>query len=119
MDLCIINDKKLLRTITEAFFVTGKSASAFVKLNYNFQSFAKERNTNETILENEDLICTDHQTTYIWSESVLYLLGPRPLYFLTLFAVNVSEVSLNIELPCLCSGVQFDLLARLTYLVST
>ena len=82
----------LLRAITEAFFVTGKGPSAYVKLNYNFQSFAQQ---NDTIFENEDSNCTSHQTTYIWIESVLYLLGPKPLCFLTLFAVNVSSVSVR------------------------
>ena len=118
-ELYIINNKTLLKIITEAFFVTGKSASVYVKLKYNFQSFTQENNTNETVLENEEFNCTSYQATYIWSESVLYLLGPRPLYFLTLFAVNITEASLTLELPCLCSDVQFDLLARLTYLVSS
>ena len=116
LDSYVINNKTLLRTITEAFFVTSKGPSAYVKLNYKFKSIAQGQG-NSTVLENEDFNCTNHQTTYIWSESVLYLLGPRPLYFLTLFAVNVSRVSVTIELPCLCSEVQFDLLARLTYLV--
>ena len=114
LDSYVINNKTLLRTITAAIFVTGKGPSAYVKLNYNFWSCAQG---NDTVLENEDINCTSHQTTYIWSESVLYLLGPRPLHFLTLFAVNVSSVSLSVQLPCLCSEVQFDLLARLTYLV--
>ena len=119
LDLYITNNKTLLRRMTEAFFATGKTPSAFVKLNYNYQSFAQENDTNDTISENQDLNCSSQQTTYIWSESVLYLLGPKPLYFLTLLAVDVPETNITIELPCLCSEVQFDLLARLTYLVSS
>ena len=118
LDLYITNNKTLQRRITEAFFVTGKVASVFVRLNYNYQSFSQENDTNDTVSENEDFNCSSSQTTYIWSESVLYLLGPRPLYYLILFAENVSDVNVTIELPCLCSEVQFDLLARLTYLVS-
>ena len=105
LDLYITNNTKLMKTLTETFFITGKDPSLFVKLNYNFQSLAQNNSTNDTIFENQDLNCTSHQTTYIWSESVLYLLGPRPLYLLSLFAVDVSEASVTIELPCLCEDV--------------
>ena len=55
--------------------------------------------------------------TYVWSEAVLYIFGPKPLYWLTLFAVSIDEVDVTTELPCLCSNVYGDLLSRLTYLV--
>ena len=116
LDFYVTNNTKLMTTLTETFFITGKGPSLFVRLNYNFKSFAQNNSTNDTIFG--DLNCTSHQTTYIWSESVLYLLGPRPLYLLSLFAVDVSEASVTIELPCLCEDVQFELLGRLTYLVS-
>ena len=116
LDFHITNNKELLATLTEAFFRSGKRASAFVKLNYDFQSFTNESANNKSI----GYKCTRNQTTYIWSESLLYILGPKPLFWLTLFAVHaVDEVSVTIELPCLCGEVQFDLLSRLTYLVST
>ena len=67
--------------------------------------------------EDDSINCTNHQTTYIWSTSVLYLLGPGPLFWLTLFAVNVPEANTTIELPCFCTDSYADLLARLTYLV--
>ena len=119
LELYVINNTKLMRTLTETFFVTGERPSLYVKLNYNFQSLAQNNSTNDTIFENQDINCTSHQATYIWSESVLYLLGPKPLYLLSLFAVDVSEASATIELPCLCTDVQFELLGRLTYLVSS
>ena len=62
-------------------------------------------------------ICIDDQKTFIWSNSALYLLGPKTLFWVTLFAVHVHESSITINLPCLCSDVYEDLLSRLTYLV--
>ena len=112
LDLYILTNKTLLRKFTETFFQTGESTSQFVKFTYNFQV----SNTSSN-LDNDLINCTSHSTTFIWSTSVLYLLGPRPLFWLTLFAVNIPEASAAIELPCLCSDAYSDLLARLTYLV--
>ena len=108
----IINNKELTRTLAATFYRTGRAPSRYVKINYDF--------LNTTGLSDgaNDTNCTRHQTTYIWSESVLYLLGPNPLFWLTLFAVNIPEASVTVQLPCLCADVQFDLLGRLTYLVS-
>ena len=58
------------------------------------------------------------QAVYIWSVPPLYLLGPKPLFWCTLFAINVPETSVTIELPCLCADEYYELLSRLTYLVS-
>ena len=66
-----------------------------------------------------EINCTDQQAVYIWSESPLYLFGPKPLFWFTLFAINVPETSVTIELPCLCVDEYYELLSRLTYLVST
>ena len=52
-----------------------------------------------------ELICIDDQKKFIWSSSALYLLGPKTLFWLTLFAVHVRESSITINLPCLCSDV--------------
>ena len=68
-------------------------------------------------LDDVDADCTNHQTVYIWNESPLYLLGPKQLFWSTLFAINVPETSVTIELPCLCKEVYYKLLSRLTYLV--
>lgn len=61
------------------------------------------------------------KATYIWSEKVLYLqfLCPKALRFLTLFAIQVSETSVTIKLPCIRSDVRASLLSRLTYQVRT
>lgn len=107
----ILNSKDILRTFTETFFRTGEGSSQFVKFTYSFQI----SDYNST--EGDFINCTSHKTTYIWSTSVLYLLGPRPLFWLTLFAVNVPEAKETVELPCLCSDAYNDLLDRLTYLV--
>ena len=114
LDSYILNNKDLLRQLTESFFKTGDGASQFVKLTYKFQVYDRGNTT-----EDDDIVinCTNSQTTYIWSTSVLYLLGPRPLLWLTLFAVIVPEASVTIELPCFCTDSYTDLLDRLTYLV--
>ena len=113
LDSYVLNNKAILRTLTETFFKTGEGVSQFVKFTYNFQV----SNNSNSSSEDDSIICTTHQTTYIWSTSVLYLLGPGPLFWLTLFAVNVPEASATIELPCFCTDSYADLLARLTYLV--
>ena len=114
LELYILNNKDILRTLTETFFKTGDGASQFVKITYNFEvSNHDGRNSTEDDVAN----CTSHKATYMWSTSVLYLLGPRPLFWLTLFAVIVPEANGTVELPCLCADVLSNLLDRLTYLV--
>ena len=115
LELYVLNNKTILRTLTETFFKIGEGASQFVKFTYNFQ-ISNKSNSNS---EDDSINCTNNQTTYIWSTSVLYLLGPQPLFWLTLFAVNIPEANATIELPCFCTDSYADLLARLTYLVST
>ena len=100
----VLNNETLMENLAETFFPTGKTASNFIKITYNFQT-SDGRNTNKT------------SGTYIWSEAALYLLGPRSLFWCTLFAVNIREDNVIIELPCLCSDVYNSLLSRLTYLI--
>ena len=115
----ILNNKDVVERITEAFYRTGKGVAKFIKITYRFQIPTPINDTNDTI-EFEDFDnCSNHQTRYIWSESALYLLGPKPLFWFTLFAVNVPETSVTIDLPCLCDDTYDSLLSRLTYLVST
>ena len=111
LETYIINNKTLVEKLSETFFTsrtaaffTGRGSSQFVKITYNYHT------SNVTN-------CYAQQSKYIWSEAVLFIFGPRPLYWLTLFAINIDEVDVTIELPCLCSDVYDDLLSRLTYLV--
>ena len=111
LETYVINNKTLVEKLSETFFTsrtaaffTGRGSSQFVKITYNFHI------SNVTN-------CYAQQSTYFWSEAVLYMFGPRPLYWLTLFAINIDEVDVTIELPCLCSDVYDDILSRLTYLV--
>ena len=110
----ILNDDDLLRKFTESFFRTGESESEFIKFTYNFKLCSNENSSDDG---NYTANCTSNQVEYIWSKSVLYFLGVRPLFWLTLFAVNVPETKANIELPCFCTETYIDHLARLTYLV--
>ena len=103
----IKNNSKTMEALAQTFFVTGKDVSSFVKITYNFQTTSKGRTAN----------CTRQQSTYVWSESALYLLGPRALHWFTLFAIRVDEDDITIELPCLCNKAHDRLLPRLTYLV--
>ena len=112
LDSYVLKNESLLRILTETFFKTGGGASRFVKLTYNFQ-FSNSSNSSE----DDTINCASRQTTYIWSTSALYLLGPRPLFWLTLFAVNIPEASATIDLPCFCTDAYTNLLDRLTYLV--
>ena len=99
----------LIEKLRSAFFVTGKPPSKFIRFTYSFQI--------NTIGEDGVMRCTSKDDQYIWSDQFLYLLGPRPLFCFTLFAVNVPEHSATIELPCLCDNAYNDLLSRLTYMV--
>jgi len=125
----ILSNKDLLGNFTEAFYSTGEEPSEFVRITYEFQvcdcNF-KNNDTNyedaygyDTMEEAAYSNCTNNSSTelYIWSTSALYLLGPDPLFWLTLFAVNIPEASVTIQLPCLCVKSKNELLSRLTYLV--
>jgi len=112
----ILNHRDIMNKITETFFETGKTASRFVRITYNMQVSYSTGEYNYTA-SNDTINCTNLQSQYIWSESPVFLLGPKPLFWFTLFAINVRETSVAIDLPCLCRGMHYNLLSRLTYLV--
>ena len=115
----VLNNKEIMRNLKETFFRTGEDPSEFVKITYRFQ-LEMPNSTNNTNSNDEDNItsnCFNQESTYIWSESALYLLGPKSLFWYTLFVVNIPEVSITIDLPCLCNGANGSLLSRFTYLV--
>ena len=120
LQMYVLNNKDLMDSLTEVYFKTGKTFAEFVKITYKFM-LPVTNSTNDTIYYGNDdgeFTCVENQKKFIWSSAALYLLGPKPLFWLTLFAVNVRESSIIIQLPCLCSDVYDDLLSRLTYLVS-
>lgn len=105
----ILNNIKIMRNLKETFFSSGEDPSEFVKITYHFQLFYDDPIKDKT---------SDEQTsTFIWSESALFLFGPRPLFWYTLFAVNIPETSISIHLPRLCNGTNKALLNRFTYMV--
>ena len=108
----ILNNEDLMDDLNEVFYKTGKAPTEFVRITYKFQTF---ENNNDDELTYKYI---DMQKKFIWSNSALYLLGPEPLFWLTLFAVHVRQSSITINLPCLCNDAYDDLLSRLTYLVS-
>ena len=110
LEMHITNNTALMEKLAGTFYVTGKATSKFVKITYNFQTSS---NNMQSIQDNVTNCCI----TYVWSETALYLLGPKMMKYLTLFAVNIDEVDVTIELPCLCNDVYNSLLSRLTYLV--
>ena len=121
LEMYVMNNKTLVEKLSRTFFtsqtatfITGRGASQFVKITYNFQTSSDKHSIKGNVTN-----CSAQQSTFIWSEAVLYLVGPEALYWCTLFAVNIDEVDVTIELPCLCSDVYDDLLSRLTYLVCT
>ena len=112
LEIYIKNNKGIMEALAKTFFTTGKTVSKFVKITYDFQT----SNDTQSI---EDETANRQQSTYVWSETSLYLLGPRALYWFTLSAICVDEVDVTIELPCLCDDhdVYDSLLSRLTFLV--
>ena len=114
LEYYILNDKGIIRNLQEAFFPTGETPSKHVKIHYHYKLFNSTRNTNDTRNISD---CIDKQSSFIWSESALYLFGPGPLKWLTFFAINVPETSLSLYLPCFCNGIDVNLLNRLTYMV--
>ena len=121
LEMYVMNNKILVEKLAETFFtsqintfISGRGASQFVRITYNFQTGNGKQSVEETATN-----CSAQQSTYVWSQAALYLIGPNALFFYTLFAVHIREVDVTIELPCLCNDVYNTLLSRLTYLVCT
>ena len=112
LEMCITNNKIVLDKITESFYTAEGIVSEFVKITYNFQVNNDEKSKNDNTTN-----CSMQQSTYIWSENDLYLLGLRVVFWLTIFAVNIHEADVTVDLPCLCSDVYNSLLDRLTSMV--
>lgn len=120
LELYVQNNKTIINDLTKAFFSTGHSPARFVRITYKFQIpfYINDSDENDTYSgTNENDTCSSVQRLYYWSASPIYLLGPKPLMCLTLFAVIVQEENVIIELPCLQANNQKALLSRLTYLV--
>ena len=119
LEMYVMSNKTLVEKLAETFFTSQTStffsrrgASQFVRITYNFQTSNGKKSVRDSITD-----CFAQQSTYIWSEAALYLVGPEALFYYTLFAVHIREVDVTIELPYLCSDVYNNLLSRLTYLV--
>ena len=115
------SNKFLISNLAQAFYKTGHSPARFVRITYKFQIPVNLNNSNEndsftSLLEAET--CSSVQKIYYWSTSPMYLLGPKPLMYLTLGVINLQEENVFVELPCLQANNQQELLSRLTYLVS-
>ena len=112
LEMFILNNKILLDKLTETFYTAEGVVSAFVRITYNFQVNNGEKSETDSTTN-----CSMQQRTYIWSENDLYLFGPRVVSLLTIFAVNIQEVDVTVDLPCLYSDVYNRFLDRLTSLV--
>ena len=108
---CVLNNEDVMNNLTENFFKTGKPPTEFARITYRFEVL--KNSTNAT-----DCNPCIKEIKFIWSSSALYLLGPKPLYYLTLSAVHLHETKITIDLPCLFDADSDKLLSRLTYLVS-
>ena len=109
LELYVKRNKKVIEELKSAFFYTGEAPSKFVRLLYKFK-VSNDVNDSFELVEN----CSNQTSKYIWSDSALYLLGPHALAWFTFFTVNVPEISITIELPCLCNDDHGSLLSRLT-----
>ena len=119
----VLNNEDLMDNLIENFFETGETLTEFIRITYRFKVLLPvsnhTSNSTDTYDDDDDeFTCMDNQKTFIWSSSALYLLGPKPLFWQTLFAVHVQESRITITLPCLCNDAYDNLLPRLTYLVS-
>ena len=45
----VLNNKNLMENLTETFFITGKAASNFAKITYNFQTSNGEHSREDSI----------------------------------------------------------------------
>ena len=90
----ILSNRELLGNLTEAFFRSDEGFSEFIKITYKLQIIDTAYDMNDTEYEN-----LSYQRMYVWSESAFYLLGPKPLLWLTLLAINIPETSVAIQLP--------------------
>ena len=131
LEAYVLNTEDVMDNLTETFYKTGKPSTEFVKITYKFKVLISvdkniSNDSTETYyyyydddddIDGDKYACVDDQRLFIWSSSALYLLGPGPLFWLTLFAVHVPENDLTVHLPCLCDTAYGDLLSRLSYLV--
>lgn len=120
LETYVQNNKSIINDLAQAFYRTGHSPAKFVRITYKLQIPLNFNDSNENdsyadSIENDT--CSPIQKIYYWSTSPVYLLGPQPLLYLSLFAVNVQEENVVIQLPCLEANDQKALLSRLTYLV--
>ena len=117
LETYVQNNKSIINDLAQVFYRTGYSPAKFVRITYKFQipSYFNDSNGSNSSIENDT--CSSIQKMYYWSTSPVYLLGPQPLFYLSLFAVIVREENVIIQLPCLEASDQKALLSRLTYLV--
>jgi len=106
----ILGNNDILSTLTEAFYQSDDDPAQFVKITYQYQVL----DTNDT----DNNTCNNHTIQYFWSTSPIFLLGPGPMFWLSLFAIYPPETKVNIQLPCLQQDSKRKLLSRLTYFVS-
>ena len=98
------SNKSLISNLAQAFYRTGRSPARFVRITYNFQvpSNLNDSNGNDSFADSIKVdTCSSIQRIYYWSTSPIYLLGPKPLRYLTLFATILQEEDVIVELPCL------------------
>jgi len=104
----ILGNNDILSTLAKAFYKSDDDPAQFVKITYQFH--VPDANDSGT--------CDNRTTKYFWSTSPTFLLGPAPMFWLSLFAIYPPESEVNIQLPCLQQDSQRELLSRLTYFVS-
>ena len=109
LELYVTSSIAVIEELKSVFFSTGEDPNKFVKLIYNFKV---SDSTNTDVVAH----CSNQTTTYIWSDSALYLLG-QTLVWSTFFALDISGYRITISLPCLCYDDYGELLSRLTYMV--
>jgi len=104
-------DDEQIATLARNFYRTGEDPTEYIEITYLFQIPSSGP-------DGSDDTCVFIERKYIWSTSPVFLLGPKALFWLSLFTIGVNEESVVLRLPCIQKTAQRDLLTRLTYLVS-
>ena len=84
-----MKNEKLIEKLAETLFTTGRAPSSFVKITYYLQNSYTRHHNQLQSAEHSISNCSNQQSTYIWSTTALYLIGPNVLFWCTLFAVNI------------------------------
>ena len=109
----IEKNETLLDYLRESFYKGGKDTE-FARLYYEFTTYDCTSNESYDRIEKNY-----YSSQYIWSSSFIYLFGPDPLFYSSIYVIFFPvDTNITIHLPCICEDKYEDLLSTLTSMVS-